>query len=244
MKSSIVPFALMLLSGCTALAERPERELPLVDVACPNGHHAVRRVPVYNGLIAIDAKLRQRVERHEVVLGGCTGSASTALVCSQCGFQLEEDGFLSGTMNRWKRTATDPKSFQPPITPELRRFEAMFLQKEYLSYTQEVGLDGRANEQIAFFSRDDVAKLQALLDERTKEYDMKPLLVGSQVGKNFQWHSPDWLVVLTDLKNGGTNSAMIMVIHTTRRATQPAEGPSITDRVDAPFAPAAVAVHP
>src|SRR5690348_701470 len=90
----------VLVSGSSyAAAPAPAANLPTVDMTCPYGHHSVRRVPVLNGLIAIDKKLQQQVERFEIVLGGCTGSEVDAVICAKCGFKYYSDS------RKWERVS-------------------------------------------------------------------------------------------------------------------------------------------
>jgi hypothetical protein len=204
-----IPFvAAFLLFGCAFAAEPSFRAPSPVDVSCPYGHKAVRRVPVLNGLIAIDAALQKKTERFEIVLGGCTGSDTEAILCGRCGFRYYSEG------KKWERTSTDRRSFNPPISAALRRFEDLCPPRVF-EYVQEIGLDGSMAERSVLFSdEEDVEKVRSLLVARMKEYGTKELVPGGL------WLSDEWTVVFSNGGNGTPFMTMVMITHQLKKADQ------------------------
>jgi hypothetical protein len=205
---------LLLLLGCS-FHPQPSLSRPSpVDISCPYGHQAVRRVPVLNGLIAIDRHLQAKAERFEVVLGGCTGSDLEAVICAKCGFRYYAE------TRKWERTSNNARSFNPPISTALRRFENLCPLRVF-EYRQEIDSDGSLAERSVLVSDEDVNTLQMLVAARMQEQGAKELVRGSI------WRSDEWAVVCASGGNGNQFTSMLIITHQLAKANQPPAASSL-----------------
>ena len=84
---------------------------------CPYGHDAVKDIPILYGLIRTSEQLQERINNHEVVLGGCVvspDSPETQKICQECGFRRER--------NRSIHFGEEERDFETEIPKNIDQF--------------------------------------------------------------------------------------------------------------------------
>lgn len=108
----------MLTSACRKQAE-PERvesilRTPQVKASqlsqCPNGHTNLVDVPVMYGLVERTDDLKQKVDNHEVVLGGCVmdNMVKSVVRCVDCDLLFNHPRALATWLNQSTMTDVQP----------------------------------------------------------------------------------------------------------------------------------------
>jgi hypothetical protein len=172
------------LSGCTqSYASREytlDDDLPPQPTAaqlqrCPDGHDALKDVPIVAGLLWMTPELQRKIENVEVWPVGCRpiGIYTTQVVCMRCKFAYKP------VFGHWERRSQDPTDFHRPLSPLVRDFPrpafaaANFYQRihddhiegESMIYWTKVGFE---------YIREDVLKFAAahdleVVDERATD---------------------------------------------------------------------------
>jgi hypothetical protein len=150
----------VVLCGATDESKTPFRYAVAADFGeCPNGHKALRDVPVVWGLVGPlykkpsdyddeDRALMRKVENGDVVLGGDLFPAAppdlpkTKVVCRKCGFSYEDQDGPEFRAS-WFKTAKTPKEFRIKFSEMLQEFPLLKPVQGSITYWQSVNIDGK-----------------------------------------------------------------------------------------------------
>jgi hypothetical protein len=165
---------------------------------CPNGHKALRDVPMVWGLVGPlykkpadyddeDRALMRKVENGDVVLGGDLFPAAppdlpkTKVVCRKCGFSYEDQD-VPDFRACWFKTAKTPKEFGIKFSDMLQEFPLLKPEQGSISYWQNVSIDGKQcdGESVTYVTSlpfDDAVKAMRkwLIDHHRDPAVLKPL---------------------------------------------------------------------
>jgi hypothetical protein len=166
----------MFISGCLSAVgsdttsslsptSSPGQSLPRT---CPNGHSDLRDTPVLYGLLNMTPELRQQIDRHEVVMGGCVlmpgYSPASLLICSHCQYSYNP------VIAEWERLSNDVQSFERPLAPILGCFPVPSPQPpSQLTYRQVIK-DGQLKlESVSFQTSDPLVTVTKRIDRYLNE---------------------------------------------------------------------------
>jgi hypothetical protein len=144
----------------------PRQSLP---TTCPSGHTDLRDTPVNYGLLNMTPELRQQIDRHEVITGGCVVipgySPASLLICSHCQYSYNP------VICEWERLSKDVQSFERPLAPILGCFPAPSPQpSSQLTYRQVIK-DGHLKlESVSFWTGDPLVTVTKRIDRYLNEH--------------------------------------------------------------------------
>lgn len=125
---------------------------------CPDGHKALRDVPIRYGLNYISSKGHEKdVEDLKYVCGadGCNDDSPTSMViCAQCRFRYLGEGM-------WYKSGTNYSAFGIPFAGVMTNFLAVFKASNPIHYTQQVRSNEVVMENVQFGFEGDAKQLTA-----------------------------------------------------------------------------------
>lgn len=166
---------------------------------CPNGHTALKDVPILYGLPVFDGPegkaLREAVKKSEVALGGCEvmpDSPRQVVRCTTCRFTysiLSTDRPKEGS---WRLSSSDPAAFQIPLSELVRSFPLPVKSqtKGVPTYTQSLDRKYRVeSESVSYETDRSAGKLGDQISEWLKERNLNPRPVKENSGNssNMRW---------------------------------------------------------
>jgi hypothetical protein len=182
--------------GAADEAKTPFRHAVAADFgACPDGHKALRDIPIVWGLVGPlykkpadyddkDRELMRKVEKEEVVFGGDilpSDPPKTQVICKQCGFSYEDMDVPEIPASWWKSAKTTEK-FRIKFSKTLLGFPLLIPVHGSISYSQSLSADGKQldNESVSYrttLTFDEALKAlrQWLIDNHKNPADLKPM---------------------------------------------------------------------
>lgn len=138
---------------------------------CPDGHKALRDVPILYGLNYLSPMYKQDVQELKFIPGGCgydVNSPTSAVVCTVCRFKYYGAG-------KWEKSNTNKGAFGHAFSKIVTDFEQHFQGTSRVDYSQQMKEGVVLREGIQFRYVGDVAQASAAVTNLMNASDITPL---------------------------------------------------------------------